>query len=95
VAAGRGPIHRGGHAVTIRLSIDRFEGNRKQIAVLLTDDGDPINFPKALLPRGSKPGDILVFNIERDTKTTKMVADATKRVQGELKGRDPGGDLRL
>jgi hypothetical protein len=81
--------------VTIRLSIDRFEGDRKRIAVLLTDDGTPINFPKTLLPQGSKPGDILVFNIERDTEATKRVADATKRVQDDLKKRDPGGDLRL
>jgi hypothetical protein len=81
--------------VTIRLTIDRFEGDRKQIAVLLTDDGDPINFPKALLPRRSKPGDILTFNIERDTEATRRVADATKAVQSDLKKRDPGGDLRL
>ena len=81
--------------MTIRLSLDRFEGDRKQIAVLVTDDGDPINFPKALLPRGSKPGDILVFDIERDTAATSRVADATKRVQDDLKKRDPGGDIRL
>jgi hypothetical protein len=43
--------------VTLRLSIDRFEGDRKQIAVLLTEDGRPINFPKALLPKGAKAGD--------------------------------------
>jgi hypothetical protein len=81
--------------VTIHLSIDRFEGGRKQIAVLLADDGTQINFPKALLPRGSKPGDILVFNIERDTEATRRVAKATKQVQDDLKKRDPGGDLRL
>jgi hypothetical protein len=57
----------GGFPVTTRLSIDRFEGDRKQIAVLLADDGTPINFPKAVLPRGSKPADILTFNLERDT----------------------------
>jgi hypothetical protein len=63
--------------VTLRLSIDRFEGDRKQIAVLLTDDGAPINFPKVLLPRGARPGDILTLQIERDTEATKRVADAT------------------
>ena len=36
----------------LSLSIDRFEGDKKQIAVLLTDDGTQINFPKALLPKG-------------------------------------------
>ena len=74
--------------MTVRLSIDRFEGDRKQIAVLLADDGTPINFPKALLPRGSKPGDILVLNVERDT-------EATKRVQGDSKKTDVGGGTRL
>jgi hypothetical protein len=81
--------------MTIRLSIDRFEGDRKQIAVLLTDDGTPINFPKALLPRGARPGDILTLRIERDTEATKRVADATRRVQDDLKKRDPGGDIHL
>jgi hypothetical protein len=46
--------------MTIRLSIDRFEGDRKQIAVLLADDGTPINFPKALLP--------LAFDAVRNTR---------------------------
>ena len=79
----------------IRLSIDRFEGDKKQIAALISDDGTPINFPKKLLPPGSRAGDILTLQIERDTEATKKVADATKRVQDELKKRDPGGDIRL
>jgi hypothetical protein len=40
----------------IRLSIDRFEGEKKQIAVLLTDDGGQINFPKKLLPKVVRDG---------------------------------------
>jgi hypothetical protein len=43
-------------AVTIRLSIDRFEGDKKQIAVLLAEDGTAINFPRALLPEGAEAG---------------------------------------
>ena len=43
--------------MTIRLSIDRFEGGKKQIAVPLAEDGTTINFPKALLPNGAKAGD--------------------------------------
>jgi hypothetical protein len=39
---------RGGVAVTIRLSIDRFEGEKKQVAVLLAEDGAAVNSPKAL-----------------------------------------------
>jgi hypothetical protein len=41
--------------VTIRLSIDRFEGDKKQIAVLLAEDGTAIDFPRALLPKGPRP----------------------------------------
>jgi hypothetical protein len=81
--------------VTTRLTIDRFEGDRKQIAVLLTDDGEPISFPKGLLPRGAKAGDILTFSIEKDAGATKQVAEQTRAVQGELKKTDPGGDLKL
>jgi hypothetical protein len=71
--------------LTIRLSIDRFEGNKKQIVVLLTDDGATINFPKVLLPRGSKPGDVLTLSIERDTTATRHLAHDTNRVQDDLK----------
>jgi hypothetical protein len=39
--------------VTIRLSIDRFEGDRKQTAVLLTDDGSRSTSPG--LSWGSSP----------------------------------------
>src|SRR5215813_11551798 len=43
--------------MTLRLSIDRFEGDRKQTAVLLTDDGTPINFPKGLPSPSGRPLD--------------------------------------
>jgi hypothetical protein len=81
--------------VKIQLAIDRFEGERKQIAVLITDDGTSINFPRQLLPRGSRAGDVLTFLIERDTATTRKVALETRKVQDELKKTDPGGDIRL
>ena len=81
--------------MTIRLSIDRFEGDRKHTAVLLADDGTAINFPKSLLPRGARPGDVLTVQIERDVQATRKVADETRKVQAELKKRDPGGDIWL
>jgi hypothetical protein len=81
--------------VTIRLAIDRFEGDGKEIAVLLTDDGQTINFPRALLPKGAHAGDVLTFAIERDAGATQRVARETKAVQDELQSRDPGGDLKL
>ena len=81
--------------MTLRLSIDRFEGDRKQTAILLTDDGTPISFPKRLLPKGVKAGDVLTLQIELDAQATRDVADETKRVQDQLKHTDPSGDIRL
>jgi hypothetical protein len=74
----------------IRLSIERFEGPKKQVAVLLTDDGTQINFPKALLPRGARAGEILTVQIERDVEATKGLADQTRAVQDELKKNESG-----
>ena len=79
----------------LRLTIDRFEGDDKSIAVLLTEDGTSVNFPKGLLPRGAKAGDILSFSITRDAAATKDVADKTRQVQDDLKKSDPGGDIKL
>lgn len=81
--------------MTTQLTIDRFEGDGKQIAVLLTDDGDTINMPRALLPKGAHAGDVLTLTIERDAEATRRVADETRKVQDELKSRDTGGDLKL
>ena len=81
--------------MTIRLSIDRFEGDKKQLAVLLTDDGAQVNFPKALLPKGVKAGDILSLTFEKDAEATRDVARQTRAVQDDLKKTDPGGDVKL
>jgi hypothetical protein len=81
--------------VSTRLSLDRFEGKGKQIAVLLTDDGDTLNLPKSLLPAGAKPGDVLTLTLERDAAASRQVADETRKVQDKLAERDPGGDIKL
>jgi Protein of unknown function (DUF3006) len=83
------------YQLEIHLSIDRFEGDMKQIAVLLTDDGTAINFPKALLPKGARAGDLLTLQIERDATGTRRLAEDTRKVQDQLKKTDPGGDIRL
>ena len=59
-------------AVRLSLSLDRFEGKGKQIAVLLTDDGDTLNVPKSLLPPNSKPGDVLTLTLEHDAQATRI-----------------------
>jgi hypothetical protein len=81
--------------VTVRLSLDRFEGKGKEIAVLVTDGGESLNVPKSLLPAGSKPGDVLTLSLERDTHATRTLAKETARVQENLSERDPGGDIQL
>ena len=79
----------------VRLAVDRFEGPRRQVAVLLTDKGVQVNFPKSLLPRGVKAGDVLSFEINRDVAATRAVADETRKIQDDLKKNDPGGDIAL
>lgn len=54
-----------------------------------------INWPRSHLPKGTKAGDLLTFQIDRDTTATKRIARQTKAVQDELKKTDPGGDLKL
>jgi hypothetical protein len=81
--------------MTLRLSIDRFEGDKKDIAVLLADDGTSINVPKRFLPKNARAGDILALTIERDADATKQLAASTREVQSALKKTDPGGDVKL
>ena len=81
--------------MAIQLSIDRFEGEQNNIAVLLSDGGQQIDFPRRLLPDGAQPGEILSFSIDRDPAATKELQEETKKLQDELSQRDPGGDLEL
>jgi hypothetical protein len=81
--------------VSTRLSLDRFEGKGKQVAVLLTDDGETLNLPRSILPPGVKPGDVLTLTLEHDPAATKQVANETREVQDRLAERDPGGDIKL
>ena len=82
-------------SVRLRLSVDRFEGKDHSIAVLVTDDGEPVTMPRSLLPPDLKPGDVLSFAIEYDREATRKLAEETGRVQRRLSQGDPGGDIRL
>lgn len=79
----------------IRLSIDRFEGRRKEIAVLITEDGRSILVPRDLLPAGSRAGEVLSMSLERDRKATAEIAQNAKAIRRELDKTDPGGDIQL
>jgi hypothetical protein len=77
------------------MSLDRFEGKSKEIAVLVTDDGETVNMPKSFLPPAVKPGDVLTVSIGRDDEATRKLAAETRQVQDKLSARDPGGDIKL
>jgi hypothetical protein len=79
----------------IQLSLDRFEGKKKEIAVLVADDGLQINFPRDLLPAGAKAGDVLSLTIERDQAATERLRAETWKLQDELGQSDSGGDIAL
>jgi hypothetical protein len=81
--------------VTTRLSLDRFEGKDKAIAVLVADDGATVNLPRSLLPPDAKAGDVLRLTLERDPEATREVHDKTARLQEKLQKTDPGGDIKL
>jgi hypothetical protein len=81
--------------MTIRLSIDRFEGPRGSIAVLLTEGGRSILFPRDLLPKGAREGEVLAMDLSRDLEATAEVAREAKALRKELDETDPGGDIRL
>jgi hypothetical protein len=79
----------------LRLSIDRFDGLRKELAVLLTEDGRSFVFPRDLLPREAKAGELLSIEVERDLEGTAEVHRQAKALREELDRTDPGGDIAL
>lgn len=81
--------------MTTQLSLDRFEGKGKSIAVLVAEDGTSINVPKVFLPEGAKAGDVLNLALEVDAAATAKLAADTARLQKDLKQTDPGGDIKL
>ncbi len=81
--------------MTIKLSIDRFEGRRKALAVLVTDDGRSIVFPRDLLPEGAKAGERIAMDLSRDPEGTAEVARQARSIRDDLGQTDPGGDIRL
>ncbi|WP_435009591.1 DUF3006 domain-containing protein [Tundrisphaera lichenicola] len=81
--------------MSISLSIDRFEGSRKEIAVLVTDDGCSILVPRRLLPKGVKAGELLSMTLDRDVEGTAELLRRAKAVRDDLEKTDPGGDIKL
>ena len=75
-----------------RFTIDRFEA---QWAVLETPEGKTINYPRNLLPKGAKEGDVFNLNIDISKEATE---ERKTNIQGrvdDLKKKDNGGDIQL
>jgi hypothetical protein len=81
--------------MTNTLSIDRFEGAKKEIAVLVAEDGRSFNLPRWLIPKDAKAGDVVTLSVERDPKATAKLNAQTKAVQADLARRDDGKDIQL
>ena len=79
----------------LRLTVDRLEGPRKEIAVLLTDSGQQIDFPRGLLPERLQEGDILHIDIRIDAGAARRAGDEIRKLQDTLGRSDTGGDLVL
>ena len=74
------------------LSFDRYESN---FAVLVTEDERQVDFPRELLPKGAKPGDVLSFSIDVDFEATDTLKKETRALQDKLRKTDTGEDIRL
>jgi len=65
----------------LKLTIDRFEEDK---AVLKTDDGFSIIWPKNKLPEDSHEGMVLIFNITDDAETEKNNKQLAKDILNEI-----------
>ncbi|QDV39391.1 helix-hairpin-helix domain-containing protein [Tautonia plasticadhaerens] len=92
VAAGPTP---GGAPAPIRLRVERPADGPGGDARLATDDGREVVLPGDLLPGPVGAGEGLTLALERDTESTRQVAEETRSIQEQLRSRDPGGDLKL
>ena len=75
-----------------RFTIDRFEA---QWAVLETPDGKTINYPRNLLPKDAKEGDVFDLNINMNQKASEERKTNIKGIVDDLKKKDKGGDIQL
>ncbi|MDO8668496.1 MAG: DUF3006 domain-containing protein [bacterium] len=65
----------------IKLTVDRFEGNK---AVLITSDGETINWPKNKLPKNLHEGSGLSFDVVEKTEREKRDKQTAKNIINEI-----------
>jgi len=67
--------------MNIKIVIDRFEGEK---AILKTEEGQSIIWPKNKLPVNAHEGMILNFNILNDKETEKDKNELAKEILNEI-----------
>ncbi|OGF23635.1 hypothetical protein A3H09_02605 [Candidatus Falkowbacteria bacterium RIFCSPLOWO2_12_FULL_45_13] len=65
----------------IKLTIDRLEGNK---AVLITQDGQAVVWPKNKLPAGLREGSALSFNIAEESERELKDKQTAKDIINEI-----------
>lgn len=81
----------------LRAVVDRLEDNGFAV-ILVGDDETPIDFPVALLPADTAPGDHLRLNIKLDASARDDAQDRTRALLEQLESRTtPSGkkDFKL
>jgi hypothetical protein len=81
--------------MSTRVSIDRFDGDSKEYAVLLTQEGLGLRIPRSLLPKNAKPGDVFQVELKFDAAATQALEDEIRALQADLRKRDTGGDIEI
>ena len=64
-----------------KLTIDRFEGER---AILNSDDGDTVIWPKTKLPAEAKEGSVVEFRIKDDKLAEAEKREMAKKILNEI-----------
>jgi hypothetical protein len=73
----------------LRVTVDEIErgSDGQQLATLVTDEGDTIVVPLAVLPDETRDGDVLLVRFEREPEETERrrsrISDLQKRLFGE------------
>ncbi len=67
--------------MNLKFTIDRIEGDK---AILMTDDGNTIIWPKNKLPSDTREGMVLNFNILSDLETEKGKKELAKEILNDI-----------
>lgn len=65
----------------LTVTVDRFEGDK---AVLKTNDGEIIVWPKNKLPEDSREGMILNINVKTNVEARKKINESAKDILNEI-----------